>query len=41
MKKEEKLVVVRCHGCQRFLGKINGTAEIKCPKCKKVNHFNE
>lgn len=38
---KKKLEVVRCQKCKRFLGKLKGIAEIKCPKCKKVNHFKE
>lgn len=25
---------VRCPECGRLLGKLNGQAQIKCPKCK-------
>ena len=34
-----KLEEYRC-SCGRLLGKFNGQAEIKCPKCKKVNVIN-
>lgn len=27
----------RCYSCGRLLGKFNGQAEIKCPKCGKIN----
>ena len=27
---------VRCPACDRLLGKINGQAQIKCPKCKAM-----
>lgn len=27
----------RCIKCNRLLGKINGQAEIKCPKCGEIN----
>ncbi len=39
--KSNWLVIVRCQKCERFLGKLKGAAEIKCPKCKKVNHFRK
>ena len=32
----EKLKEYRC-SCGRLLGKFNGQAEIKCPKCGKMN----
>jgi phage FluMu protein Com len=31
------LRVVRCLQCNKFLGKIKGEAEIKCPRCGKIN----
>lgn len=31
-----QLIEHRC-SCGRFLGKFSGQAEIKCPKCGKVN----
>lgn len=27
----------RCANCNKLLGKIEGRAEIKCPKCKRLN----
>ncbi|WP_397443534.1 Com family DNA-binding transcriptional regulator [Planococcus sp. 107-1] len=30
---------VRCIKCTRLLGKIIGTAEIKCHKCGQLNIF--
>lgn len=27
----------RCFNCNKLLGKIEGKAEIKCPKCKTIN----
>lgn len=32
---------VRCESCKKLLGKINGYAEIKCPKCGKLNVINK
>lgn len=34
------LIEVRCHQCGKLIGKIEGKAEIKCPRCKKVNIVN-
>lgn len=31
----------RCKKCNRMLGKFNGQAEIKCPKCGEVNRIGE
>lgn len=31
------LVEHRCQHCNRLLGKFLGQAEIKCPKCGKIN----
>ncbi|AST93002.1 zinc finger domain-containing protein [Sutcliffiella cohnii] len=28
---------IRCKKCNRLLGKVEGIAEIKCPKCATVN----
>ena len=27
----------RCGKCDKLLGKINGNAEIKCPRCNSLN----
>lgn len=35
-KKQNELREHRCQ-CGRLLGKFNGQAEIKCPKCGKIN----
>lgn len=32
------LIDFRCEKCNKLLGKINGTAEIVCPRCKTVNY---
>ena len=32
-----KLSEHRCSKCNRLLGKFNGQAEIKCPKCGEMN----
>lgn len=34
-----KLHEHRCSKCNRLLGKFNGQAEIKCPKCGKINRI--
>lgn len=34
-----KLSEHRCSRCNRLLGKFNGQAEIKCPKCGKINRI--
>lgn len=39
MKQPEGLIDVRCQRCNRLLGKFNGQAEIKCPKCGKINRI--
>lgn len=31
---------IRCRGCGKLLGKIEGSAEIKCPRCGKMNIEN-
>lgn len=37
MNPPETLTDKRCNNCNRLLGKFNGQAEIKCPKCGKIN----
>lgn len=39
MNPPEGLTDVRCQRCNRLLGKFNGQAEIKCPKCGKINRI--
>lgn len=39
-KNRNELREYRC-SCGRFLGKFSGRAEIKCPKCGKVNVIGE
>lgn len=34
-----KLSEHRCSKCNRLLGKFNGQAEIKCPKCGEINRI--
>lgn len=34
-----KLYEHRCSKCNRLLGKFNGQAEIKCPKCGEINRI--
>ena len=36
--KKSALTEVRCKQCDKKLGLFQGEAEIKCPRCKKVNH---
>jgi LSD1 subclass zinc finger protein len=31
---------IRCKNCGKLLGKIDGKAEIKCPRCKEINTVN-
>ncbi len=32
-----RLLEFRCAKCGKLLGKIDGGAEIKCPRCKDLN----
>jgi LSD1 subclass zinc finger protein len=32
------MIEFRCSNCNKLLGKIEGKAEIKCPKCKTMNY---
>lgn len=34
-----KLSEHRCSKCNRLLGRFSGQAEIKCPKCGKINRI--
>lgn len=36
---QHHLVDARCSKCNRLLGKFRGQAEIKCPKCGKINRI--
>lgn len=38
-KRQHYLTDARCSKCNRLLGKFNGQAEIKCPKCGKINRI--
>lgn len=38
-KRQNQLAEHRCIRCNRLLGKFNGQAEIKCPKCGKINRI--
>ena len=38
-KQQNKLIEHRCSKCNRLLGKFNGQAEIKCPKCGEINRI--
>ncbi len=40
-KRQNQLVEHRCSKCNRLLGKFNGQAEIKCPKCGEINRIGE
>lgn len=32
---------IRCSNCNKFLGKVSGPAEIKCPRCGKLQKINQ
>lgn len=34
------LTDIRCANCNRLLGKLNGSGEIKCPRCGKTIWFD-
>jgi len=34
------LIEFRCEKCGKKLAMVRGTAEIKCPRCKKLNRIN-
>lgn len=36
-KRSQQLQEYRCNNCKRLLGKFSGRAEVKCPKCGKIN----
>lgn len=38
-KMQNQLIEHRCSKCNRLLGKFSGQAEIKCPKCGKINRI--
>lgn len=31
---------IRCSKCNKLLLKLEGKAEVKCPKCKHINTFD-
>lgn len=33
------MIDFRCGNCNKLLGRIEGRAEIKCPKCKTMNQL--
>lgn len=35
-----RLLEFRCAKCKKLLGRIDGTAEIKCPRCGALNKIN-
>lgn len=37
--RQHYLTDARCSKCNRLLGKFNGQAEIKCPKCGRINRI--
>lgn len=37
-RRKEVLIEFRCRKCGKLLGKIEGKAEIKCPRCKQLNN---
>ncbi len=34
------MIEFRCVKCGKKLGMLKGIAEIKCPRCKKINKLN-
>ncbi len=34
------MIEFRCTRCGKLLGYLEGKAEIKCPRCKKINKLN-
>jgi len=40
VKELDSLIQFRCRKCNKLLGYIQGTAEIRCPRCKEINKIN-
>ncbi len=40
VKELDSLIQFRCRKCNKLLGYIQGTAEIRCPRCKEINRIN-
>ena len=38
---KETMEIVRCTNCNKLLGKVEGSYEIKCPRCKTMNTDKE
>jgi len=36
-----RLLEFRCAKCGKLLGRIDGSAEIKCPRCRDLNIFKK
>lgn len=41
MRRSKALHEIRCEACNKLLGKIKGQAEIKCPRCGKINKLKK
>ncbi|WP_202949274.1 Com family DNA-binding transcriptional regulator [Virgibacillus halodenitrificans] len=35
----KEMQTIRCEDCNKKLGRISGQAEIKCPRCGKINEY--
>lgn len=40
LEKQAQMKSIRCIKCNKLLLKLDGRAEVKCPKCKHINTFD-